>query len=124
MSLLYPANAIQIVRGASRTLELTVTDDNNAPVDLTNGKLYLSVKVAPLDERALLQKTSADPLQIDIFAPRSGKAKIYFQPADTANLDTHEYVFDVWAVLANGRRYPVIQPSVFAVQPGVTRIPT
>lgn len=122
-SLLYPANAITIIRGSSKTVELTVTDDNNAAVDLSDGKIYLSVKVSPSDERPLIQKVSTDITQIEIHLPRQGKAKIYFVPADTQNLDPHEYTFDVWAILASGKRYPVIEPSVFAVQPGVSHIP-
>lgn len=122
-SLLLPANAIQIIRGASRTVELAVTDDTGAPVDLTGAKVYLSVKSSPTDARPLIQKVSTDSTQVEITTPREGKAKIYFVPADTQNLDPHEYTFDVWAVLASGKRYPIIEPSIFAVQPGVSFIP-
>ena len=123
MSLLYPENSIIIIRGSSKTLELTVTDDAGAMVDLTGAKVYFSVKVSVSDPQPIFQKSSLVPAQAEITVPREGKARIYLQPNDTQNLDPHEYLFDVWVILSNGKRYPVVKPSVFAVQAGVSFIP-
>lgn len=123
MSLLYPENSIVIVRGSSKTLELTVTDEDDKVVDLTGGRVYFSVKVSTSDPQPLFQKSSLVTTQAEITQPRLGIARIYLQPSDTQNLDPHEYVFDVWVILANGKRYPVVKPSIFAVQPGVSFIP-
>lgn len=122
-SLLLPENALVIVRGSSRTLELSVTDENNNRADITGARVYFSVKVEPFDERPLFQKSSLDSSQAEITTPREGKAQIYIQPADTQYLDPHEYVFDVWLVFPSGRRIPVIKTSVFSVQPAVSFIP-
>lgn len=123
MSILFPENAITIIRGSSKTLKLTVTDENGAMVNLTGATVYFSVKVAERDPQPLFQKSSLNPAQAEITVPREGVALIYLQPSDTQNLDPHEYVFDAWVILANGKRYPVVKPSVFAVQPGVSFIP-
>jgi hypothetical protein len=123
MSILYPKNAITIIRGSSKTLKLTVSDENNALVNLTGATIYFSVKVSDRDSHPLFQKSTLNPAQAEITVPREGVALIYLQPSDTQNLDPHEYLFDVWAILANGKRYPVVQPSIFAVQPGISFIP-
>jgi hypothetical protein len=123
VSILYPENAISIIRGSSKTLKLTVTDENDAVVNLTGATIYFSVKVGERDPQPLFQKSSLNPAQAEITTPREGVALIYLQPSDTQSLDPHEYVFDVWTVLANGKRYPVVKPSVFEVKPGVSLIP-
>lgn len=120
MSLMYPENAIEIIRGASKTLALTVTDEQGLSVDLTGGRIIFSVKHTTQDAQPLIQKASDVPTQAEITIPREGKAKIYLQPMDTQNLDPIEYTFDVWAILSNGKRYPVVLPSIFRVKPGVT----
>jgi hypothetical protein len=76
-------------------------------------------EVAPL-----IQKDSAvGPAQIEIMTPpKAGKARIYLSPSDTQRLDAREYVFDAWVVLSSGKRHPVIPPSVFEIEPGVTVI--
>lgn len=123
MTLMYPENAIEIIRGSSKTLALSVSDETGVPVDLTGAKIYFSIKATLDDPRPLVQKSSDAPTQVEITTPREGKAKIYLQPSDTQNLDPIEYTFDVWAVLANSKRYPVVLPSIFRVKPGVTLIP-
>lgn len=123
MSILYPENAIVIIRGSSKTLKLVVSDENGGLVNLTGATIYFSVKVGARDPQPLFQKSSNTPTQAEITVPREGVALIYLQPSDTQNLDPHEYVFDVWVILSNGKRYPVVKPSVFAVQPGVSFIP-
>lgn len=123
MSTLFPENAVVIIRGSSKTLKLSVKDENDAFVNLTGATIYFTVKVSERDAQPLFQKSSSNPAQIEITTPREGVALIYLQPSDTQNLDPHEYVFDVWAILSNGKRYPVVKPSVFKVDPGVSFIP-
>lgn len=120
---LLPVNAVSVIRGSSKTLELTVTDDTDKVVDLTGATLYFSVKTLIEDSHPLFQKRSTNVSEIEITKPRDGVARIYLSPADTQTLDPKEYVFDVWVVLASGKRYPVIEPSVFVVRPGVTILP-
>jgi hypothetical protein len=115
-------NALVLVRGASKTVELTIVGSDKKPVDLTGATLWFTVKERVEDRDPLILKRSTDGAQIAITQPFSGKAEIYLFPGDTAKLEPQEYVFDVWVVLANGKRYPVIPPSTLAIVPSVTVI--
>ena len=126
---LAPENAIEVTRGSAKTFALTVTDPdspdakNPRPIDLTDCKVVMTVKVKAEDRDPLIFKTSDDPSQVEITQPREGIAKIYLLPADTKHLDVRSYTFDVWVVLSNGKPYPVVPPSVFEVIAGVTVLP-
>lgn len=115
-----PENALILIRGVSKTLELVVTDAEGKAVDLTGGKVVMTVKGTVSDTNPLIQKSSDVPTQAELTVPREGKAKIYLVPADTQTLAIKSYVFDVWLVLSSGKRFAVIPPSVFEVQAGVT----
>ena len=118
---LSPENSLTVIRGASKTLDMTITDtDTGRAADLTGGRIVLTVKESVTDARPVIQKISDEATQAEITLPRSGIARIYLVPADTQNLTLKDYVFDVWVILASGKRYHVIQPSVFTIQPGVT----
>lgn len=121
-TLLAPVNAVTVIRGSSKTFQLKVVDQLGKPVDLTGAALFFTVKEKLEDPYPLIQKKSSDPTQILITNPKGGVAQIYLQPQDTANRDPIEHVFDVWASLAGGKRYPVIPPSSFEIVAGVTMI--
>jgi len=123
--MLLPENAVEIVRGTSKTLELTIYDDDlekPEPVDITGATLIFTVKHRVEDAVPLIQKKSTDSAQIVLIAPREGRARIYLVPADTQNLEPKPYVFDVWLILT-GKRYAVVAPSIFEVHAGVTLLP-
>jgi len=117
-----PKNTVAVIRGSSKTYELTVVDENNDPVDLTGARVLFTVKTLITDASPVIQKDSqAGAAQIEIMPnPKAGKARIYLSPSDTRNLDVAEYVFDAWVVLSSGKRHPVIPPSIFEVEAGVT----
>jgi hypothetical protein len=115
-----PENSLSIIRGTSKTLELQVTDADGKFVDLTGGKVVMTVKAVATDLNPLIQKTTDNPAQAEITVPREGKARIYLVPADTQTLAIKQYTFDVWFIMASGKRFAVVQPSVFDVQAGVT----
>jgi hypothetical protein len=115
-----PENALVLVRGTSKTLELIITDADGKAVDITGAKIVMSVKVAATDAAPLIQKSSDSITQAEVTVPREGKARIYLVPADTQTLAVKSYVFDVWLVLASGKRFAVVPPSAFEVQAGVT----
>jgi len=118
-----PENAVTIIRGTSKTLELVVTDADGKVVDLTGAKVVMSVKEFLTDTNPLVQKISDVPVQAQITLPREGKARIYLVPADTQTLAAKQYVFDVWVILSGGKRFAVVLPSTFIVQAGVTILP-
>jgi len=129
-SLLLPDNAIEVIRGETKTLRLTVQQKDPTgekqwiPVDLTGAVVYMTVKKEAEHREYLFQKKSTVPAEAQITNERGGVAEIYLTAEDTANLDTTDYVFDVWVhYTATGKRYPVVKPSVLRLVPGVTRIP-
>lgn len=81
-----------IRRGDTESILLTVTD-----TDLTNGKLWFTMKTdhSLSDANAALQLTSADALEIDIFDPTEGQARIFIDPEDSEDLDARDYYFDI-----------------------------
>ncbi len=118
---LLPENALEVVKGSSRTLPLQVTDPvTGAAVNLTSSTIYFTVKRKLSDTIPLIQKTTTLSSEIALTLPREGEAEIYLLPADTGRLDAGSYLFDVWVILADGTRHPVIPPSSFEVQPSVT----
>lgn len=121
------ANAVQLVRGTTKTFELTVLDDAGGAFDLTGASLWFTVKKTIKDVDFVVQKRSTDPSEIAITSAKEGKASIYLLPADTNLLDVREYVFDVWVVVvptppATPLRYLVVGPSTLELQDSVTRI--
>lgn len=121
---LLPTNSIGIIRGTSKTLKLTVLDDKQATVDITGARILFSVKRRLEDTVPLIQKDSAASVaEIALIQPQVGVAEIYINPADTQNQDLGDYFFDVWAILASGKRYAVVPPSTFEVLAGVTLVP-
>ena len=120
-SLTQAKNAVTIIRGSSKTFGLTVVDASAAVVNLTGSRVVFSVKRLITDVHPIILKDSAkSAAQVELTEPKAGKANIYLEPADTQTLNVGEYVFDVWVVLSNGNRHPVIPPSTFAVEAGVT----
>ncbi len=118
---LLPVNSVTVVRGSSKTFELTVTDSTGKAADLTGARVVMTVKKNIGDRSALIQKDSNVGVgEVEITTPREGVVRIYLVPSDTSNLEPTEYVFDVWAVLSSGNRYPVIPPSTFVVEASVT----
>jgi len=122
-NMMLPENSLEVIRGTSKTLELTVTDDAGKAVDLTGARIIFTVKQVITESLPLIQKTSDTPTQAEITVPREGKARIYLQPNDTQGLEAIEYVFDVWLILTSGKRFAVVPSSIFTVKPGVTLIP-
>lgn len=119
-SILGAENQIEIYRGASKTFELEVLDAANSAVDLTGGRVVLTVKCDEKNDPLIQKDSAVGPAQVELTHPKEGKAEIKFVPSDTQAMTTGEYLFDVWVVLASGVRSPVIMPSPFFVKAGVT----
>jgi hypothetical protein len=117
---LNPVNSVSVIRGSSKTFQLTVTDQDGNVVNLTGATIYFTVKRNIKDVEWVIQKKSTDVTQINITQPIDGIAQIYLQPGDTVNLDPKDYIFDVWVVLSSGQQYPVVTPTTFEVEAGVT----
>jgi hypothetical protein len=122
--MLLPANSLTVIRGTSKTLQLTVTKPDGTYYDLTGARLVLTVKEGLSDDLPTIQKRSNVPAEGAITVPRQGIAEFYLKPVDTQGLKPCcSLVFDVWLITASGDRYCVVAPSTFVVQPGVTYLP-
>lgn len=120
-----PENVLEMTRGTSKTIMLTITDEDGEAFDITGGRLVLSVKQEVSDGvHALIVKTTDDLEEAVIADPRAGEVEIYIKPGDTQNLiPDAEYFFDVWLVLPSEERFNVVPPTSFKVKDSVTRIP-
>jgi hypothetical protein len=128
-SLLLPENGFETYRGERRILAFEVTEpDTNdptkeVPTDLTDYKVWFTVKLHPESKEVLFQYTSDDITEIDIPNPLDGVAIIYIAPADTRSLDPGDYYYDVWIQdTVTGDPYLAIRPSIMRVLSGVTLI--
>jgi hypothetical protein len=122
-TILLPVNSLTVIRGASKTLQLSVSDQFGKPTNLTNALIVMTVKDRVEDLRHRLQKTSTDSTQVQIIDPFGGIAQIFLAPSDTKRWDIKPYVFDIWVFFTNGSSYVVIPPTTFDLQAGVTQWP-
>ena len=112
---------ISIVKGVSKTLRLTVTDDDGARVDLTGATIYFCVKKTKAD--LTLEIALVSPTNIVILAQTGatlGQADIDLLPGDTSGLPVGQHVYDVWVEQSGGDRHAVVKPSSFFIEPSVT----
>lgn len=120
---------ITVVRGANKTLLMTVRDSNKQPVDLTGAKVWFTVKNRIEDVAACISKKNLLAGGVDgqilVLLPQTGaqkgQAKIFLVPADTAGMDPDEsYWCDAWVQLATGEKYQVVSNRPFKVESAVT----
>lgn len=104
---------IEIVRGTTNTLALSVTDADGNAYTLADGELLIfGVKEKPEDEELLIQKTITDCTD--------GVAMVELSPDDTIGLKYGRYIYDVG--LESGEDYHNIIPaSPFVIQPNITK---
>lgn len=122
-SILALENSIVVIRGSTKTLDLTVKDSEGDAIDLTGSRILFTVKCRIEDRENVIQKDSdVGAAEIDIDDPKNGKAIVHILADDTAGLDLGKYVFDIWVVLASGAKHPVVGPSDFTILAGVTVI--
>lgn len=112
---------VTVHKGESKTLRVTVLDENRDPADLASAVLTFTVKKTVNDSYALITKSSTVVGEIDILLPTTnGQADITLTGTDTNALVPGDYVYDVWVELPPATRLPIIPPSLFEVLPGVT----
>lgn len=132
-NVLLPENSVRVIRGTSKTLKLTVSDlreesivscgctpTTPPPLDLTGATLHFTVKKEISDRLPVIKKSSLISSEIEIVNAKSGIAKINLNPSDTQDLEPNFYVFDVWVVLSNGKRFCIAGPCQLQVEYGVT----
>lgn len=105
---------IQMVRGTTKRLEITVTDADYTPFKLAAGDVILfGVKEKPSDEEYVFLKKVYNGSQDGVYA-------VKVNPEDTANIAPGRYCYDVGAQVG-AAYYNVIKPSPFDVLANVTK---
>lgn len=114
---------IQVIRGVTKTLRLSVIDDDGDAVDLAGATVYFRAKEAIGDASAVISKSSAQVSEIEILTPTTGgQADIKLAPSDTATLNLVPHVYDVWVQLASGDRHAVVKPARLYLERAVTEL--
>jgi len=112
------ANNITMYIRDDRTLSVAADTEKGAPVDLTDAKLWFTVKqrATDLDADALIQKRTANAGgsdgEIKVITPATGKAEIYVVPADTVDMNPGTYIYDIQVTLANGKTYTITRDKI------------
>lgn len=103
-------NAIELTRGDTARLTITVTDDYDQPYEMQAEDVLI-----------FTVKTSADATDSVIEKELKGTNLLHLEPKDTAELDYTKYVYDVELHTANGDVYTVIEETEFKLRKEVTR---
>lgn len=103
---------IKIVRGTTNTLEISIVDSSGAPYNLGSGeKVVFGVKRKPEHEEVIFAKVGEIVYE--------GLYKVVLDPADTENLLSGDYYFDV-AIESGEAFHNVIRPSRFKIVANIT----
>ena len=102
-------NSIELTRGDTARLSVTVTNDDGEEYEVqSTDTLTLSIKKKVKDSEALVSKIII------------GSKTFHIEPRDTSGLPFGSYVYDVQLTTAEGDVYTVITPSNFTIAEEVT----
>jgi len=109
---------IELVRGNSPTINVTVTDDEGTVVNLTGYTMKMSVKYQAEDTDA---NALIGPLTATIANPASGIGVFSLTPTNT-DIGAGDYVYDIKIENAGGTQFhTVVGPSKFTILENVTK---
>lgn len=102
-------NTVELTRGDTARLSVTVTNDDGEEYDIQDtDTLTLSMKKKVKDSEVLVTKSVI------------GSNVFHIKPEDTSGLQFGTYVYDVQINTADGDVYTVIPPSEFKIGEEVT----
>ena len=106
---------LTIVRGTTRTISISITNENGTPYSLESGEVIrFGVKKRPSDTEYLFHKEITSPGQ------EAGVYTFIINPADTENANFGCYYYDVG--LQSGTSYfNIIECSEFRITHNVTK---
>ena len=107
------ANKVEIVRGTTNTLAITVYDAAGRVYLAAAGeKIIFGIKRKEDDEDLIFTKVGV--------TGDAGAYDVTIDPADTADLECGRYYYDV-ALQAGNAFYNVIEANHFIIQPNITK---
>lgn len=83
------------------TIDVTITDGNGDPIDLTGGKLYFTMKNSfnEDDSEAAIQKSVTSHTD-----PTNGQSRITLSKDDT-DVPPKKYLYDITFIASTGEKY-------------------
>lgn len=88
------------IRGDSRTINVTVTNADGTPKDITGGKVMFTLK--PTDDTADDTAASVSKTVTSHTSPTLGLSAVTLLPTDTSGLTVGTYYYDLQVVDASG----------------------
>lgn len=112
-------NAVRLVRGQTKKLNVSIKTTDGRPAKLQGAKLYMSVSRGP-DEDVLIAKTLDSGIEVVDLA--KAEARITLTSTETDLLTEGVYRYDIWIELAGTppERYPVVVSAEIQVLDSVT----
>lgn len=106
-------NHIQLVRGDTGNITLSLSQNNESLKFEPGDKLYLTVKKNIKSEKIEIQKIK----EID---QEQYETSITIDPQDSFDLSSGDYIYDIQLKRSNGDIYTIILPSTFTIIGAVT----
>lgn len=112
------ANRIVMFLRDNRTLAITANYEDGSAADLTDAKMWFTVKerASDPDANALIEKKNSaaggSDSEIKITNPTGGAAEVYLVPDDSDSINPGIYSYDVQITLANDKTYTIVRDRI------------
>ena len=128
------APLICVAQGSDLTINVAVSDQDGAFIDLTSASAYATFTQRdhryPDRENVKIYKSTTNPAQIVLLAPTGTTypanrwtVQIYLLPADTGSFSyegENNVTYDVWVKLSTGKLYRVLDISEIEIDKPIT----
>ena len=112
-------NALQVVRHATKSFEVTIKDQDGRPVKLGGAAMVMSI--GPVGGPPTVTKRTGEG--IEVTDADKGKARVTLSSDDTASLTAGTHKYDLWAFWPGGVpevRYQIIKLADLIASDGMT----
>jgi predicted metalloendopeptidase len=95
---------LEIVRGDDKFYNLTFTDSNGDPIDITGWTIFFTAKLRK-------NQTDSEGLQVNVSVHTdavNGETQIHLPNTDTINLQPGNYYYDIQAKKDNGNIFTIL----------------
>ncbi len=113
-------NLAPLIRGDTRKIDITITDEFGVPVNIQNHKIYFTLKTSPTlsDALATLQVTSVIAADANALV---GKTTLVLSATDMATVPPGKYYYDIqWKTTGGTPEVTTISLGVVIVESDVT----
>lgn len=109
-----PIKNLETFKGQHKNFTMSVAGSSGV-VDVTNDTISFYVKET-VDGDAVITKTTADTTEIEKTDPTKGKIKVKLLPADTENLTSGKFYYQLWRLDASNSELRPILMGYFWVE--------